>query len=232
MSARQSQPLRDYTNIAFEIFIVVFSILPFFVLAYFYSQLPERVPVFLNTSGEVETWAQKSVISVFRVPLMAVVTQIFCLLMKYGTLQSGAATPLSKHYLGLNAGLWDWFRWTAAFKMSVESLDTVFLSLERFRFLARPTFIISAIASLAGVAGALFYLYRLFVARRELKEKSADSFVEPRVDARRVYGRVLYFNPTDSALFVSKYIFNFGNKWAWVFIACLIAYPLLVFFPE
>ena len=74
-------------------------------------------------------------VSVFRVPLMAVVTQIVCLLMKYGTLQAGGLASLKvtceqsklpEHYLRLNAGLWDWFRWTVAFKMSAESLSTVF----------------------------------------------------------------------------------------------------------
>src|SRR2546425_162482 len=241
MSSTQSQSLRDYTNISFEIFIVLFSILPFFVLAYFYSLLPERVPVFLNLNGEVETWAEKSVISVFRVPLMAVVTQIVCLLMKYGTLHSKAVAPLElaieqtklqEQYLSLNANLWDWFRWAVAFKMSAASLDTIFLSLERFKFLSRPAFIISAIAALLGVGGALFYGYRMLVVSREIKEKFGNAEVRKPVDARRVYGGVLYFNPSDCSLFASKYVFNFANKWAWVFIACIIAYPLLMLLPR
>ena len=227
-------------NLKFEIPIVALTILPFFMLAYFYSLLPERVPQFLTLTGEVETWAEKSVTSVFRVPLMAVVTQTVCLLMRYGTLQSGALTSLEvapeglklqKQYLRLNAGLWDWFRWTVAFKMSAASLSTIFLSLERFKFLARPTFIITAVAASAGVAGALFYLYRLLVVRREMKAKFGNKYGEAPVDTRRVYGGVLYFNHSDPALFVSKYIFNFANKWVWVFIACIVAYPLLVFLP-
>src|SRR5712671_4391894 len=125
-SSPQSRRLCDYTNIPFEIFIASFSILPFFVLAYFYSVLPDRVPLFMKLNGEVASWAEKSVLSVFRVPLMAVVTQLVCLLMKYGTVQSRAVAPLKiaieqtklqEHYLSLNAGLWDWFRWTVAFKM-------------------------------------------------------------------------------------------------------------------
>jgi uncharacterized membrane protein len=48
-------------------------------------------------------------------------------------------------------------------------------------------------------------------------------------DARRVYAGVFYFNPADATLFVDKYLFNFGNKWAWVFIVSFIVYPLLVF---
>jgi uncharacterized membrane protein len=238
MSSSQTQPLRDLTNIKFEISIIAFTILPFLILAYFYSLLPDRVPQFLTLTGDVATWADKSVISVFRVPLMAVLTQIVCVLMRYGTLQSGALaslevageqSKLQEQYLRLNAGLWDWFRWTVAFKMSAESLSTVFLSLERFKLLARLTFMITAIASLIGVAGALFYLYRLLVVRREMKARFGDDYVPKPVDTRRVYGRILYFNPSDPALFVSKYIFNFANKWAWIFIACIITYPLLVF---
>jgi len=213
--SRQPRRLRDYTSIPFEIFIVAFTILPFLVLAYFYPAM-QRVPLFLNLSGEVETWAEKSMLSVFRVPLMAVIMQVVCLLMKYGMVQSRPSD--------INAGLWDWFRWTIALKMMTESLDTIFLSLERFKFLARPAFITSAVATAIGVVGALFYVYRMLAVRREMK------FVDARaVDVRHVYGGILYFNRSDPALFAGKYVFNFGNKWAWVFIACFLAYPLLAF---
>ena len=239
MSSFQSHRLPDYTNIPSEIFISLLSILPFFLLGYFYSVLPDRVPLFMKLNGEVAVWGEKSVLSVFRVPLMAVITQVVCLLMKYGVVQSRVAAPLTieqtilqEHYLSLNAGLWDWFRWMVAFKMSAESLDTIFLGVQRFNFLSRPAFIITTIAALLGAAGALFYLYRLLGVRREMKEKFGDASVQKPVDARRVYGGVLYFNPFDSALFVSKYGFNFANKWAWVFIACMIVYPLLVFLPS
>lgn len=236
----QSQRLSDYTSAAFEIFILVFSVLPFFVLAYFYPVLPDRVPVFLNLWGEVETWAEKSVLSVFRVPLMAVDTQLICLLMKYGAVQSETIAPLEaikeqreyrKQYVSLTAGLWDWLRCLVAFKMSAASLDTIFLSIERFNFLARPAFAVPLIAALLSVAGALFYGYRLLALKREMKEDFGDMKTRKRVDAKRIYGGVFYFNSTDSALFVNKYVFNFANKWAWVFIACIIAYPLLVFSP-
>jgi uncharacterized membrane protein len=239
-SSTQSRRLRAHTNVPFEVFIAAFSILPFLVLAYFYPALPDRVPLFMNLNGEVAVWAGKSPLSVFRVPLMAVVTQVVCWLMKYGTGQSAAVAPLEiateqtdlrEQYLSLNARLWDWFRWTVAFKMSAESLNTIFLSLERFKFLSRPVFITAAIAAALGVAGALFYGYRLLVVRREMKEKFAGAEVPRLIDARHVYGGVLYFNPSDPSLFVSRYIFNFANKWVWVLIGSIIAYPLLVFLP-
>src|SRR6267142_1754849 len=122
----QSLRMRDYTNVPFEIFIVLFSILPFLALAYFYPALPQRVPLFLNLNGEVSSWAEKSVLSVFRVPLMALDTQAVCLLMKYATVSSGTIAPFEgskgqaeyRLYVRLSVGLWDWFRCRVAFKMS------------------------------------------------------------------------------------------------------------------
>ena len=231
--------LRDYTSVPFEIFIAVFTILPFFLLAYFYPVLSDRVPLFMHLNGEVAEWAGKNVMTVFRVPLLALVTQVFCLLMKYGTIQSGAASPfvveteqakLYEQSLNVNAALWDWFRWTVAFKMMGESVNTITLSLD-LKWVSRMIFIFTAIAALVGVAGALFYGYQLLVLKRRMKQRFGELQLDRRTDATHVYGGFLYFNSSDSALFVDKYFFNFGNKWAWVFIACIIAYPLLVFGP-
>ena len=47
----------------------MFTIVPFLVLSYFYPAVPERVPLFLNLRGDVETWAEKTALSVFRVPM-------------------------------------------------------------------------------------------------------------------------------------------------------------------
>jgi uncharacterized membrane protein len=231
----KSQRLRDYTNVPFEVFVVLCTALPFFVLAYFYPALPDRVPVFMKLNGEVAVWAEKSVMSVFRMPLMAVDTQLVCLLVKYGIVHSArtlgreADLEYQRQYVGLHTGLWDWFRCLVAVKMSAASLDTVFLSLEKFRFLARPAFVITAVAAALSIVGAVFYLYRLLALKRRFKARITGTAGEEPIDSRHVYGRVLYFNPSDSALFVRKYAFNFANKWTWVFIACLVAYPLLVF---
>jgi uncharacterized membrane protein len=240
MPPPQSQRLSDHTNIWVEIFVAAFTIIPFLVLAYFYPMLPERVPLFMNLNGEVAVWGEKSWLSVFRVALMATVTQMVCLLMKYSVLQSEVAAPvensdgharLYKQSTILSAGLWDWFRCIAALKMSAATFDTIFLSIERFKFLSKLTFAITLIVALLSIPVALFYGYRLFILKRKIKERFGRAKTRRTVDVRYVYGGVLYFNPSDAAVFVSKYVFNFANVWAWVFIACVIAYPLLVFLP-
>jgi uncharacterized membrane protein len=233
----QSQRLSDYTRIPVEVFIVALTILPFLILIYFYPQLSERVPLFMTFSGEVSVWGEKTWLSVFRVPLLAVVTQVFCLVTKYGVLKTEVAVPvddggdylrLYKQSCLLTAGLWDWFRCIAALKMSAETFDTVFLSIDRLKFLSRPTFVITLVVSLLSIPIVLYYAYRLITLRRKIKGRVADT---RKIDASSVYGSILYFNRSDSALFVSRYIFNFANVWAWVFLGCIIAYALLVFLP-
>jgi uncharacterized membrane protein len=234
-----SRRLSDYTNIPIEIFIAAFTVLPFIALAYFYPLLSERIPLFMNLNGDVAVWGEKSWLSVFRVPLMAAITQVFCLLMKYSvlpaetdlTIGNDSAARLYKQSTIFSVRLWDWFRCLAAFKMCAASFDTIFLSIERFNFLSKPTFAITFFAALLSIPVALFYGYRLLIVRRKIKEIFGNAKIKKPVDASHLYGGVVYFNPNDSALFVSKYIFNFANKWAYVFIACIIAYPLLVFLP-
>ena len=64
--------------------------------------------------------------------------------------------------------------------------------------------IVSIIATLIGVVGALIYLYRLLVVAREMKKQGVV------VEKRRI---------------------DFKNARVWLLIACVIAYLLLAFFP-
>ena len=216
---RPAQRLSDYTSVAFETMLAVFSILPILLLIHFYPILPEQVPVFLNLRGEVEVWAAKSVVSVFRVPAMALDLQAICLLMKYGVVQSKSRLPAGnveayskyqRRASALGAYLWDWLRCFAAIKMSAESLDVLFMSDEQWHFLRTLGRAVAWTATILGVVGALLYAYRLLLAKRKMQETIGKAGVEQPVD---------------------KSLFNFANKWVYALAACIIAYPLLVFLP-
>ena len=232
--------LRSYTSLPIEFIVVTLTILSFIVLAYFYPTMSGRVPLFMNLNGEVATWAEKTVFSVFRVPLLAVVTQIVCLVIKADVVQPRTTAPSLEHselharqrqrQTKLSAGLWDWLRLTVAFKMASESVETVFLSVPKYNFLARPAFFVTAIVTLVGLTCALIYLYRLLILAREMKKQGV--LVDNPVDPRQVYFDVFYFNRSDPALFVWKYGINWANTWTWVLVACVIVYLLLVFLPE
>jgi uncharacterized membrane protein len=232
-----TQRLSDYTHVPVEILIAGLSVAPLFVLTYFYSDLPERIPVFLNFHGDVEVWAAKNIVSVFRVPAMAIDLQCLCLLVKYGVVQSLPADSVGDYRAyqtksgALYASLWDWLRCLIALKMSAESVDILFMSNER-----RPSFktllwAAPRLAAILSVAAALFYGYCLWRVNRETKKAVGRIDAEKQLDTAHLYGGIFYYNRNDPTLFVNKYLLNLANKWLYVLLACVAAYPLLVFSP-
>jgi len=228
----QSSPsLRRYSNLSIEILVASLTLLPIFILIWFYGQLADRIPVFLNLRGEVEVWAAKSIGSVFRLPAMAIDLQLICLLMKYGVVKfkSGKVhnESLQDEITTLTARLWDWLRCLVAFKMAAASSEIVFTSVERLKFLAKPAWLVTWAAAFVAIVVAAIYGYRLWRVVRAQKEQ-----VKKISPAREhLIGGVLYCNRKDPSLFVNTYLFNFGNKWVYLLLSSLLAYPLLVFLP-
>lgn len=228
----QSSPsLRRYSNVLIEILVVSLTFLPIVILGWFYRQLDDQIPVFLNLSGEVEVWAPKSIASVFRVPAMAIDLQLICLLMKYGGVKFKGSTVRDERrqeeITKLAARLWDWLRCLVAIKMAAASIEIVFTSVARLNFLARSAWLLTWAAAIIAILVASRYGYRLWRLMRAQKQQ--DIKVSPARE--HSIGGVLYFNRKDPSLFVNGYLFNFGNKWVYLLIACLLGYPLLVFLP-
>ncbi len=231
---------RDYTNLPLEVFIATFTVLPILVLIYSYPMLPERVPEYLNLHGEVEVWGHRGFASVFRLPLMAIDLQMLCLLTKYGVWQGSLVQPAEdsqtlaiyrRESLKLSVSLIDWFRAFIAIKLGASSLEVIFFSIERFHFLTAITRVTSWAASILGVTGAVFYGYRLLRLNRKLKEVGAYANVPRQTDRSHLHGGIFYYNPADPSWFTDKSLPNFGNRWVYVFLACLFCLPLLMFWP-
>jgi uncharacterized membrane protein len=228
--------LRAYTRVPIEVLVGGLTVAPFIVLAYFYPALPERIPVFLDFHGNVQVWAAKGILSVFRVPAMAVDLQILCLLMKYGAVQSGASLSaknaaayqqFQKRATALSVSLWEWLRCAVAFKMCAESLDITLLGRERQHFLKNAVWATPWLAALVGIVVALFYGFKILAVKNEMKKAGLADAKTP-VAKEHLYRGFFYFNPDDPALFASGYLFNFANKWLYVFFLAIVAYPLLV----
>ncbi|HEY0004912.1 MAG TPA: DUF1648 domain-containing protein [Pyrinomonadaceae bacterium] len=228
-------------NLPFELLVAVMTVAPILVLVYFYTALPDRVPMFLNLHGDVIAWARKGLISVFHLPAMGIVLQVLCLLMKYSPLQARVNPPTEKtedflsyldQTLKAHMRLWDWMRLMVAFKWIGASLVVIFLSFERLRPLATGYTIISLLATAIAIVCVLFYGHRLLLIKRRMKAEFGSSHLQTRVDAAHLYGGIFYYNPADPSLFVGRHVLNLGNRWSYAFIACFVAYPLLVFLPS
>ena len=220
-----SRSFRATSNLLFELFILACTVLPILILIYWYPSLPDRVPEYLTLRGEVSTWSQKSVASVFRLPLMAIDLQALCLLAKYGVWQAGVSkTDLdSDRSSRLTFALVDWLRAFIAVKLCTSSLEAIVFSVERYQHLSVLTRAISWASSLAGIVIALWYLFRLL--KHEGKQQPGESGSEGSAKS------ATYFDPADPAWLSSNHRVNFGNKWTYVFLLCLTALPLLMFWP-
>jgi uncharacterized membrane protein len=240
MQLQPQQQFRQQTNRAFEVFIAALTVLPIAVLIYFYSQLPERVPEYLNLRGEVVVWGRKGFSTVFRLPLMALDLQVLCLLTKYGICQSRSATPvaaderlaaLREESFTTSARLFDLLRAFVAIKLAASSLEIIFYSVERFYFLTTFTRVTSWTASILGVGGALYYSYRFLRLNREINRELAGAKAPEKTNQAESHSRFFYYNPADPAWFTNNYRPNFGNKWLYIFMACLLCLPALMFWP-
>ena len=219
---------RDHTSVSFEVFIAALTLLPILLLIYFYPSLPERVPEYLNLHGDVEVWGRKSFASVFRLPLMAIDMQLLCLLTKYASSVSRKGSVESRM---LSRRLFDWFRVLIAFKLGASSLDVIFLSYPGLRPLTTAVRTISWAAAILGIIGASYYGYRLLkVYRKPGPAERVAKVGEPNY-AAHLRGGVFYYNRNDPSLFIDKYLFNFANKWVYVFVLCVVCLPLLMFWP-
>ena len=166
--------------------------------------------------------------------------QLIALLVKYGLWQGEIAQPVEnaaeyavrrEQFLKLNMNLWDWLRVLIAVKFAESSLDVVFFSIPRYRFLLTEVRVIPWATAVLGILGAGFYGYRLFMVNRKLKEMGGGRRVSPQIDRSHLHGGILYYNPADPSWFVGKYLINFANKWVYVFLVCLLCLPLLMFWP-
>jgi uncharacterized membrane protein len=229
---------RLFTNLAFEIVLVIFTLVPILLLVYFYSEIPERVPEYLNLRGDVEVWGSKSFFTVFRIPLMALDLQALCLLAKLGAWQQ-SVVPLDRtdpsrnrdQTLKLTESLFDWFRVFIAIKLGASSLEVIFYSVERFNPLTTLTRVTSWLSSILGVAGAIYFGYRLLRLERKSKGVALGSDAHEKPHHDNPVGGFCYSNPTDPTWFADKYRPNLGNKWLYVFAMCLLLLPLLMFGP-
>ena len=231
-----SSRFRDVSNVALELFIATLVLFPFLVLIYFYPGLPERIPEYLNLHGDVEVWGRKNWFSVFRLPLMALDLQLLTVFMKYGLWQKYATQPNQPSEiltppkpLRLLNGSVEWLRAMVAIKLFVSSIEVIFLTEDNFKSLAIATRAISWISSILGVIGAGFCFYAMFKLRRKLPAAGDRRIYSP--DQMHVRGGIFYYNSADPSLFVDKYLFNFANKWLYVFLACLLSLPLFMFLP-
>lgn len=245
-TALKTRHLGDYTNLALEIVLVVLTIAPILVLVYYYPQLPERIPMHWNWKGEPDGWARKSYFAVFSLAAMLVFMQALLLAVKHGVLGVKMTLPaehtedylrLKEEALTLTVRFMDWMRLILCVLLGSLTANIAFSAVEHLRPLSRIAAIAVWTASLLMLVAIAVAIYRFYSVDRRLKMEVGRVYVQRQKDAAHWYlGGLIYFNREDPALFVEKlvgwgYTFNMGNKWVYLYLAIMLAVPLLLMLP-
>lgn len=244
-SSLKTRRLANYTSWPLEIALVLFTIAPILVLVYFYPQLPERIPMHWNWKGEADAWTPKTYFAVFSLAAMIVYMQALLFFLKRGVLGVKMTLPVehTQEYLNLKE---------AALMLTVRFMDWLRLLLCIFTGSVSANIAFSAIADLrplsriatgaAWVSGVLMFvaiavaIYRFYKVDRRLKTEVGRVYVQTQKDAAHWYlGGLIYFNREDPSLFVEKlvgwgYTFNMGNLRVYLYLAIMIAVPVLLTF--
>jgi uncharacterized membrane protein len=240
-TALKPRRLRDFTSLRLEITVVLLTLAPFGVLAFYYAQLPDVVPIHWNLAGEADGWADKSFSSVFFLPIITAYMQIFLIILKQDIIRARFRVPADEHAeqvlslkeisLGASVGMIDWCR----------SICGVLLGTVALLILSpviSPA-VASAlnIATWAGVvlllAGQAFYLYRMILASREIKSLTGQIIFQTADEMQGWTDGMFYYNPKDSAFMVEKpggvgYTFNFAHRRAIIYVGLILSPMFLV----
>jgi len=229
--------LRDFSNLWLETVVVLLTIAPFAVLAFYYPQLPDVVPIHWNLAGEADGWADKSFFSVFPPAILAAYLQIFWIILKQDIIRARFRVPaeqaervlsLKEISLQANVGLIDWCRLVCGFLLGTVALLIVSpLVSPSIASVLNISVWANVVLLLTGIA---FYLYRMILASREIKSLTGQITFQTDDEMQGWTDGLFYYNPKDTAFMVEKpggvgYTINFAHKRT-------IVYLVLVFLPE
>jgi uncharacterized membrane protein len=245
-SSLKTRHLADYTSLALEVAIVALTIAPILLLVYYYPQLPERIPMHWTWNGEPDEWARKSYFAVFSLAAMMVYMQGLLLAVKHGVLGVKMTLPaehtedylrLKEAALALTVRFMDRMRLLLCILLGSLATNIAFSAIEHLRFLSGILTVATLVSGLLIFVATAFAVYSFYKLDRRLKAEVGRVYVQRQRDAAHWYlGGLIYFNREDPSLFVEKlvgwgYTFNMGNKWVYLYLAIMIAIPVLLVLP-
>ena len=215
--------------------IVLLMITPFAVLFFYYSQLPDIVPIHWNAAGEADGFAKKDFSSVYFISILAATLQVFLLILKQDIIQARFRVPaeqaekiisLKEISLRANVGIVDWCRLNIGILLGTVSLLVLSSILPVAALLNILTWT-SLVILLSGIA---FYICRMILVNREIKSLTGQITFQTADEMQGWTDGLFYYNRQDAAFMVEKpggvgYTINFAHRKA-------ILYLALIFLPE
>ncbi|HLL73188.1 MAG TPA: DUF1648 domain-containing protein [Pyrinomonadaceae bacterium] len=235
--------LADYTHLWLEAAILLLVGATFALLIQYYPQLPERMPVHWNASGEADGWARKSLATVFFLPALGVYLHIFFLVLKHDIAHAKMTLPDAhaeeflrgkEQYLSANMRLIDWARASVALLFFNIVLLMLVTTIDEFGRYLRAVNIASWIIVAGMLAGIFYFIWRMKRINNELRAATGEWYVQRPGDEKHWrHGGLTYYNPDDPSLVVEKlvgygYTLNMAHPGIWARALLLGGVPLFV----
>ena len=241
-SAIQARRLQDYTHWWCELMIVGLTIVAFAISAFYYPQIPARMPVHWS-GGAPDGWAQKSLAGVFFLPALGLYMQVFFLILKNDLTHARMTLPGEhtaeflqgkERYLLTNIQLVDWARTAVGLLFFTISLLIISTTVSAWTRMTDVGFVAIWVIVAVMVGGMCYFIWRMKRINDKLKEVAGESYVERPVDEEHWrQGGLAYYNPDDPALVVEKlvgfgYTLNLAHPGIRSRLAVLAGVPLFI----
>ena len=230
--------LRDFSNFGLELAVIALTIIPFAILAFYYPNLPDVVPIHWNAAGEADGWAKKDFSSVFFLPILAAFIQIFWIILKQDIIQARFRVPaeqaekvlsLKEISLQANVGMVDWCRLACGVLLGTVAL--LVLSTIAPPPVASALNILVWANLVLMLSGMAFFIYRMILVNREIKALTGQVTFQTADEMEGWTNALFYYNQKDAAFMVEKpggvgYTINFAHKRALLYLG-LISLPVI-----
>lgn len=219
-----------YSNLWF-VFSFIIAFLTIIITFQFYNQIPERIPMQYNFSGEVTNWADKSYSTVLIMPIMQLYLTLVFLFINAIIAKSKQQVSAENPDKSMKQNIVFRKRWSAYIIIS-GTASTLMFSFIQLSFIfpinQQLLTIIPLVFSIALVIGAIVLSITTGQGGSRVRAgKSKDGNAIDRDDDRYWKLGVIYFNKNDPALFLEKrfgvgWTANFARPLSWIILLVII----------
>jgi len=196
--------------------IAVFVVLTFVAPLLAYDEMPLRIPIHWDITGQVDGWVDRNVFVVLFIPALSAYMQFFLGVLRRDFAGAKMTLPADateeylaakEKYFHANMNTVDWARLMIAAMFCGVSLLQTSTAVERLAAIepiARASVFLGAVALLGGI---VFFIARMIRINARLQKTTGNDYEQrPADESHWLHGGLTYSNPDDPALVVEKLV--------------------------
>lgn len=199
-----------------DVLVVTLALLAFVAPVLSYDEMPNRIPIHWNATGQADGWVDRNLSVILFIPALGAYMQFFLYVLRRDFAGAKMTLPADsteeylaakEKYLQTNIDTLDWARLTIAVMFCGISLLQTATAVERLRTMepiARAALFLGIAALLGGIT---FFIVRMIRINARLQQQTGNDYAQRSIDESHwKHGGLTYSNPDDPALVVEKLV--------------------------